>query len=112
MSLQQTAWTLADTTGSLETISIDGTTTTIAGVTYGVDGSGAPLAVQVSADGKSFQIKVINGINQLSVTLISTSPNSDPVHLQQGTGTGAVLLDSLVVDAQQPAIWDPMIEGT
>jgi hypothetical protein len=110
MSLQQTSWTLSDATGSQETISIDAANTTIAGVSYGVDGTGAPLTVPVSADGKSFQITIINGTNVLIVTLISPGPDSDLVYVQQKTGGSVVDLDSFVIYRQE--VWDPMIQGT
>lgn len=110
MSLQQTAWTLSDTTGSVEAISIDAANTTIAGVTYGVDANGVAKPVQVSSDGKSFQITVINGINLLVVTLISPGPSSDSVYFQQKTGSSVVDLDSLMIYRQD--VWDPMVEGT
>jgi hypothetical protein len=110
MTLQQTSWTLADKTGSDEKISIDASNTTVAGVSYGVDSSGAPIPVQVSPDGKSFQIKVISGLNALIVTLISPGPDSDVVYVQQETTNGVVDLDSFVIYRQE--VWDPMIQGT
>jgi hypothetical protein len=110
MPLQQSSWTLSDVTGSQETISIDAANTTIAGVSYGVGSAGAPNPVQVSADGKSFQIKVLNGVNALIVTLISPGPDSDVVYIQQKTGSSVVDLDSFVIYRQ--GIWDPMIQGT
>lgn len=109
MSLQQTSWTLSDTTGNQETVSIDAANTTIAGVSYGVDGAGAPITVPVSTDGKSFQITIINGANVLIVTLISPGPDSDVVYVQQKTGSSVVDLDSFVIFRQE--VWDPMIEG-
>jgi len=110
MPLQQTSWALSDTTGTQETMSIDAANTTIAGVSYGVDGTGAPIPVQVSADGKSFQINVINGTNALIVTLISPGPDSDVVYMQQKIGSSVVDLDSFVIYRQE--VWDPMIQGT
>jgi hypothetical protein len=108
--LQQTSWTLSDTTGNLEIISIDAANTTIAGVSYGVDGNGTPITVPISADGKSFQIKIISGTNVLIVTFISPGPDSDVVYVQQKTGSTVVDLDSFVIFRQE--VWDPMIEGT
>jgi hypothetical protein len=66
--------------------------------------------VNVSADGKSFQITVLKGINALIVTLISPGPDSDVVYVQQKTGNSVVDLDSFVVYRQE--VWDPMVEGT
>ena len=108
--LQQTSWTLTSNTGNQETISIDAANTAIAAVSYGTDASGAPNPVQVSADGKSFQITIIQGQNVLIVTLISPGPNSDVVHMVQQQGGGGVIdLDSFVLFRQD--VWDPMIEG-
>jgi len=110
MPLQQTSWTLSAKTGTPETINIDASNTTIAGVSYGTDSSGAPIPVKVSDDGKSFRITIINGNNPLIVTLISPGPDSDVVYIQQQTPTGVVDLDSFVIYRQE--VWDPMIQGT
>ena len=110
MPLQQTSWTLSDTTGAKETIRIDAANTTIAGVSYGTDCSGAPIQVPVSTDFKSFQISVIKGDNPLIVTLISPGPTSDVAYMQQQTGDTVVDLDSFVIYRQE--VWAPMIQGT
>ena len=110
MSLKQTSWKLSDAIGTLEPIKIDAANTTIAGVSYGVDGTGAPIPVKVSSDGKSFQIKVIKGTNALIVTLVSPGPDSDVVYVQQTAGNSVVDLDSFVIYRQD--VWDPMIQGT
>jgi hypothetical protein len=110
MPLQQSLWTLADKTGTDETIMIDASNTTIAGVSYGIDGSGAPVPATVSADGKSFAIKILNGNNALIVALISPGPDSDVVYVQQKSGNGVIDLDSFVIYRQE--VWDPIIQGT
>jgi hypothetical protein len=110
MPLKQTSWILSDATGTPETISIDASNTTIAGVSYGTDAAGAPIPVQISTDNKSFEIKVISGSNPLIVTLISPGPDNDIVYVQQKTPNGAADLDSFVIYRQE--VWDPMIQGT
>jgi hypothetical protein len=110
MPLQQTLWTLSDKTGTDETILIDANNTAIAGVSYGIDGFGAPVPVTVSVDGKSFTIKILSGNNTLIVTLLSPGPDSDVVYVQQKSGTGVVDLDSFVIYRQE--VWNPMIQGT
>lgn len=110
MPLKQSSWTLSDTTGTREAISIDASNTSIAAVTYGADGNGNPNPVQISQDGKSFQITILKGINPLIVTLISPGPASDTVYVQQKVGGSVVDLDSFVIYRQE--VWDPMIEGT
>jgi len=110
MSLQQSSWSLSDSTGNDETISIDASNTTIAAVSYGTNASGVPNQVPISSDGKSFQIKVLGGLNPLVVTLISPGPASDVVYIQQKSGNSVVDLDSFVIYRQE--VWDPMIQGT
>jgi len=110
MPLKQTSWTLADATGTKETISIDASNTIIVAVSYGTDGSGAPIQLPISTDNKSFQLTILNGENLLAVTLLSPGPNSDVVYMQQQAGNTVVDLDSFVIYRQD--IWNPVIQGT
>lgn len=109
MALVQTQFTLADTTGSVETVTINAANATIQGVFYGTDNAGNPKSINPSANGKSFQFRVLNGQVLLQVTFDLNGFPSDTIII--GQAGDANPLDTFIATPGS-LLWDPTIEGT
>jgi len=85
MALSQTGLYQSDSVGASETIGLQAKAATISSAFYGKDAAGNPIAATIAADRKSVTIKVLPGLNPLTVNLITPDPAEPPALLYQGT---------------------------
>jgi hypothetical protein len=90
MALQPGSFFESDASGTPETLTLKpvapatSTNAMIANAFYGVDASSAPKPVVIAADGMSFDITVLSGINSLVVNFVSPNPRDELISLCQG----------------------------
>lgn len=100
MTLKKMGALVTDATGSEETLTLSvvqavadeggqagsgaGATTQIESAYYGKDAEGNPIAVTVSEDQQSLTLKTLQGVNELTVNLVSASGAGATAQLVQG----------------------------
>lgn len=109
LTQRDTGFTAA--TNSTSTITISASDTTIQGVSYGKDATGAPISIPLSTNKMSFQITILAGERTLQVYLVTPGPDADHITFQEEVRSRLNTLDCKLLNPTTGS-WTPLITGT